>query len=302
MMRVREIVKAALPAGIRRVLRAGLHYAQRNFRWLVILWQVRGVSWRDQAVLLRSAVAAPLLSFKDLLVWQDPVLLKDVSVYVPGVGQFCVRAHTDDLWHVLPWRERSIFNVMRSVLRPGDVFVDIGANIGVYTVFASRLVGKLGRVLAIEMMPETASRLEKHVQMNGLENVEVFRCALSDTRGQKVRATVQPGKFGQATIAVDSERYGFGSAVDVETETLDQLVAAAGVQGARMIKIDVEGAEIQVLRGGLGCLGKAEYVVYERWGWRRQESSDVDRLLEGAGFMLASLDGNNCLAHREGVQ
>lgn len=293
---VRETIKRILPMPVRQVLRGGLNYAQRNLRWPIILWQVRGVSVRDQITLLLSAMAAPYYAFHNLLAWQDPILLRDAEVVVPGVGKFALRARTDDLWHVVPWREQSIASTMRSTLLSGDVFIDAGANIGIYTVLASRLVGPSGRVVSIEMMPDTADRLEAHVRMNQLQNVAVIRHALSDVPGQVVRATVQEGKHGQATIASDSDRYGLGREVEVETTTLDAVTA--GMSRVRLIKIDVEGAELMALHGAPLLLQKLEAIVYESWGWKRGKEEPVDELLKVAGFTLRQLDGNNWIAVR----
>src|SRR6266699_2559349 len=69
-------------------------------------------------------------------------------------------------------------------LRPGDTFVDVGANIGLFTLIAARLVGPQGRVLSFEPTPETFARLTKNVQTNRLENVSCQQLALSDRAGE----------------------------------------------------------------------------------------------------------------------
>lgn len=296
MSSVRSTLKRFLPAPLRKFLRACLHYVQRNLRWLVVLWQVRGATARDQMVLLLSACMAPVMSLRELHRWQDPVLLSDATVDVAGIGRFSLRAHTDDLWHVLPWREQSIADAMRSMLSQGDVFIDAGANIGIYTVLASRLVGSAGLVICIEMMPDTADRLELHIRMNGLQNVKVFRRALSDVSGQMVRASVQEGKYGQATIAADSERFGLGRAIDVETITLDDVTR--DIDRIRLMKIDVEGAELTALRGAAQLLQKLQALIYESWGWKRGVEEPVDQLLREAGYLMHQLDGNNWIATR----
>lgn len=274
-----------------------LHYAQRVGRWPIILWQVRGATWRDQSILLQSALAAPVVSLRNLLQWQDPCLLRDAAVVVPEVGRFMLRARSDDLWHVLPWREKALLEEIERRLKPGDVFIDAGANIGVYTVLASRLVGPSGRVIAVEMMPDTADRLEAHVRINELHNVTVVRQALSDASGGIVTATVQAGKFGQATIAEDSERYGLGTRIEVTSTTLDDVTA--GIASIALMKMDLEGAEMPALRGGASTMTKLQALVYESWGTTRSESHPVDKMLGESGFRLAQIDGNNWLASRE---
>ena len=278
------------------MLRRGLHYLQRNARWPIILWQCRGVSARDKISLLLSAFMAPLLSLRDLDEWQDPILLRDAEVDVPGFGRFACRARSDDLWHVLPFREKIIATAMSARLRPGDVFIDAGANIGVYTVLGARLVGPSGLVISIEMMPDTAQRLHSHIELNGLQNVVVVRAALSDEAGLTVKATVQQGKYGQATISSDAPRYGVGEEIEVVTTTLDSI--ARDVKRPRMMKIDIEGAEFLALKGAPELLKRLEAIVYESWNSDGSGTNPVGELLERNGFVLEPLDGNNWIALR----
>lgn len=296
---LRSILKQVLPLPVRRVLRAMLNYIQRVGRWSIVLWQVRGSTWHDQLTLLHSALVAPVISLRNLLQWQDPCLLHDAAADVPGIGRFILRGRSDDLWHVLPWREKALLGEVGCRLKPGDVFIDAGANIGVYTVLAARLVGPSGRVIAVEMMPDTAERLEAHIRINDLHNVTVVRHALSDASGRVMTATVQVGKFGQATIAEDSERYGLGASIDVTSMTLDDITD--GVPSIALMKMDLEGAELPALRGAGSTLAKLQAVIYESWGWKHGEDDSIDGLLRESGFRLVQIDGNNWLAHRGSV-
>ncbi|WP_157745165.1 MULTISPECIES: FkbM family methyltransferase [Luteimonas] len=265
-------------------------------RWLPILWQVRGQSAADELTLIRSALAAPFLSLCNIQDWQDPILLQDANVEVPGFGRFSLRARTDDLWHVLPWREHSIAELARKVLRPGDAFIDAGANIGIYTVLASRLVGPGGRVISIEMMPDTAKRLESHIHMNHLRNVTVVKNAISDVEGDVVIAMVQAGKYGQASISGGAERHETSSEIPVQTTTLDAV--AERISSVKLMKIDVEGAELQAFRGAKSLLKKTNFIAYEAWSRGCVSKDALSALLEDAGFALRKLDGNNWLAEK----
>lgn len=291
----RKIAKSVLPRPVRRVMRAAMHYGQRVGRWAIILWQVRGVSWTDEWILLRSALASPVLSMRSLLEWQDPILLADADVNVPGIGRFVLRKRSDDLWHVLPWREKAIFSSIRAILKPGDVFIDAGANIGIYTVLASRIVGSDGRVISVEMMPDTADRLEAHVRINGLSNVIIVREALSDVSNATVVATVESGKYGKASIANRDD--GSMARISVTTRTIDDV--ASGLGRVHLMKMDLEGVELRALQGGLGLLSRLEKLIYESWGAGRSGRDPVDELLQAAGFGLSRIDGNNWLASKQ---
>jgi FkbM family methyltransferase len=290
---VRSLAKAVLLQSIRRLLRSGLHYVQRIGRWPIILWHVRGTTWKDEWTLVRCALASPFLSIKNLMQWQDPILLADAQVDVRGVGRFLIRARCDDLWHVLPWRENAIFSVFHDTLRPGDNFIDAGANIGFYTVLAARLVGPDGKVIAVEMMPDTADQLTHNLALNRISNVTVCRKALSNISGQTVTAVVTPGKYGQASIAKGSSDDEVVR-LDVRTTTLDEI--SSDLSSVRLIKMDLEGAEAAALQGTAELLHKTDFLIYESWGMSHTVSNPVDSCLHQTGYVLNRIDGNNWLA------
>lgn len=294
---VRSLLKRCLPEPVRLVIRVILHYFQRIFRWLIIIWQVRGKTISDQLVIIQSAFASPYFALQNLNVWQDPVLVRDAVVKVSGVGFFALRARTDDLWHVLPWRERAIFNLIKNQLKSGDVFIDSGANIGIYTVLASRIVGSTGKVISVEMMPDTANFLEMHIRMNCLDNVTVVRNALSDVTGKIVIATVPENKYGQATIATNVVRKESETQISVQTRTLDDITH--DIVHVRLMKIDLEGAEHVALKGANSLLSRLDAVVYESWSSKRSDLDLVGELLVDAGYQLSQVDGNNWLAQRK---
>ena len=294
----RELIgrlRESLPRPARKLIGAILQYGRRVGRWAVILGQVRGASWRDELILLASATAAPFSAIRRLSRWQDPILLFDAVVEVGGVGTFHLRRHSDDLWHVLPWRERGIHAALRHCLGPGDLFVDAGANIGVYTVLASRLVGPAGRVLAIEMMPDTAAILRLHLETNGCSNVEIVENALSDRSGKTLTARVPAGKYGQASITVAPADAAGLEERRVRTITLDE---ACGQYGRiRLLKLDLEGAELQALAGGRSVLDRTDKVVYEA----HTAEGELAELFEQAGFRISHRLGKDRLVERAGV-
>lgn len=286
------LLRKVIPRPVRQILGRVKHYVQRLWRWVVILNQVRGNTWRDHVKLLASAAAAPLTSLSELGSWQDPVLLFNAHVRVSGIGCFEVRRRSDDLWHVLPWREQGVFRALKEILRPGDLFVDAGANIGIYTLLASRLVGPTGRVIAIEMMPDTAAILRRHVQENGCGNVEIVEKALSDGALASVTARVVPGKYGQASIAKSANGQAGVGEQEVEAVTLDQ--ACRCIEHIRLMKMDLEGAELQALAGARATIERTDCVIYE-------SHTDADALanwFELAGFTISRKLGKDRLAER----
>jgi len=289
----RKTLKHYLPAPIRVVNRAVLTYAQRIGRWVIIFIQMRGATFTDQLKLIVSALVAPFISLRSITRWQNPQLLFDIEVVVFDIGRFELRQGTDDLWHVLPWREKEVLNVLRSRLRSGDVCVDEGANIGFYTIVASKLVGLSGRVISIEMMPDTATILRRHCEINNVANVKIEGYALSERPGETIIARVPKGSYGQASIGV-VEMVGDIHEIEVQTTILDELLAE--IADIRLIKMDLEGAELVAIKGAEKALKKTSYITFESWDCGG-DNQVLTQLIE-MGFSISVLDGRNLLAQR----
>jgi len=141
-------------------------------------------------------------------------------------------------------RETRSFILQR--LTEGDAFVDVGANIGVFTVSAALKVGAQGRVLAIEASPRVFPYLERNVQLNTLDNVTVANCAASDGTEEDVSFYEAPAnKFGMGSLAPQFSV----KPTAVKTRTLDDLVREHGIERVAVLKVDVEGHEAGVFRG-----------------------------------------------------
>ena len=138
------------------------------------------------------------------------------------------------------------------LLRPGDVFVDVGANIGSFTVLAGKVCG--ARCISIEPDPVTAQRLRKNVSLNEIENlVRVHEVAVGAERGEVL-----------FSIGLDTVNHvvkeGDGAARKVELLPLDDVVAA---EMPTMLKMDVEGFEAEALLGASGVLKKQSLLAIE---------------------------------------
>jgi FkbM family methyltransferase len=125
------------------------------------------------------------------------------------------------------------------VIRPGDVVFDVGAHYGYYTLLASALTGADGKVFAFEPSPGNIPRLRKHIRVNHCENVEVLELALSDHEGT--------ARFDNQTGSGTGHLSDAGQ-IEVHTTTLDRVVTTR--PAPNVLKIDCEGAEVEVLKGG----------------------------------------------------
>lgn len=142
--------------------------------------------------------------------------------------------------------EPDISKWMAGHLRRGDVVIDVGANIGYYSLLASRRVGPTGRVIAFEPVPSISQSLATNLKLNGVSNVEIIRCIASDRTGDAEIFRSQGNNLGASSTHFQD---GF------ESEGLVRQVRGADVVDqnlwcrVRAIKVDTEGDEFRVLRG-----------------------------------------------------
>jgi FkbM family methyltransferase len=288
---VRDLARTMLPAPVRTPIRRFETYARRLAAWAAAAGMVRGVGASDRTVLRAALWRSPLDSARGLDRWRDPVLPADAEVDVRGIGRFRVRGGSDDFYHVLPSREPAVVAAIRAHVRSGDCFVDAGANIGFYTVLAGRCAGPDGRVIAIEMLPQTAAILRGHVAANSLHNVQVVEGALSDRDGETLRAHVVEGRFGQASVVTRQEH-----AREIAVATVTLATVLADLPRVRLMKLDLEGAEPAALRGARAILPRVDAVILET----HRQGSEAEVLLVDAGFRIRRLDGRNLIAERGG--
>lgn len=143
-------------------------------------------------------------------------------------------------------------------LRAGDTVVDVGANVGIFTVKAAKRVGDKGRVIAIEPERENLKYLKRNVDANNLKNVTIIPKAAYNGKGvKKLKVTDVPGWHSLKGIDNFTDYRGPVRYENVETDTLDCMLADAGVKTADFIKIDTEGAEVEVLEGAKGILASS---------------------------------------------
>jgi FkbM family methyltransferase len=148
---------------------------------------------------------------------------------------------------------------LQTFLKPGGSFIDVGANKGDFSLLAARLVGGDGKVLAFEPEPENCKWIEKSIKINGYKNIMLYEIALSDQNGEA--KLFISDLSGLHSLIPDLEFRDRG-AIDVKTRTLDNFLEEIGfADHFDVIKIDVEGAELQVLNGASNTLIKSNNLV-----------------------------------------
>lgn len=157
--------------------------------------------------------------------------------------------------------ETGHYHYVQRAIRAGDTVFDIGSNIGLFTTMMAQAVGPTGRVHAFEPSPTFAADLRRVLGLNELTNVTVNQCAVSDKIGVARFAEVQERDVRRESSHLDmsagmeqtasmSHRW-----IEVPTITLDDYVFSHGLEPA-LLKIDVEGAELLVFKGGQETLRK----------------------------------------------
>ncbi|GAA2650781.1 FkbM family methyltransferase [Streptomyces aculeolatus] len=174
-------------------------------------------------------------------------------------------------------------------LRPGDTFVDVGAHVGYFSMLASRLVGDAGHVVAIEASPKFYGRLREHADLNGVGNVRAVNAAVSDCR--ETLTFILASSINTGANSIVPYDGPVESSFEAEARPLPDLLETAEVAQARVIKVDVEGAEGKVARGLTPLLDQlrpdAEITIEVTPERMAQLGDSVDELMETmarAGF------------------
>jgi len=174
-------------------------------------------------------------------------------------------------------------------LKPGMTVLDIGAHHGLYTLLASKRVGRTGKVIAFEPSPRERRQLKRNVRFNFCPNVRIESHALGKEPSRAELYVVAGGEDGCNSLRPPTI-HGTTQTVVVDVRSLDEYLADAGVTVVDFIKLDVEGAELSVLQGARRLLQSGSRPVLmvevedtrtEPWGYRANE---IVTLLDAAGY------------------
>lgn len=148
--------------------------------------------------------------------------------------------------------EPDVRRAFRRLIQRGDIVYDIGAHIGVHTVYAARLVGSQGRVIAFEPAPRNAAFLKHHLRINHVTNVVLLESAASDRSGSDEFIIPRDDAISGEGHLADTPGYAgvSGDRATIPTVALDNVVSPWGdLPIPSVVKVDVEGAESRILRG-----------------------------------------------------
>lgn len=149
--------------------------------------------------------------------------------------------------------EEKVFKMMKAEFEEGDIFFDVGANIGFYSCLFSE---KASEVYSFEPNKNAVDILQQNIENNSLDNVNIVRAAASDNNGSK-KLSKAPGSSVMGTAQVQDSEDG-----EIKARTIDSLFEEEKVRIPDLVKIDVEGHELEVLRGMEEVLSKSSPVIY----------------------------------------
>lgn len=268
LVRFRTVDQAGMPRGLRlcswilRLCPPGVRGKTRLARAVLKPWQ------EAENVVLRD---------RENSVFLIPSLREPMALHLLADGVF----------------EPDVANLLREHLRPGGVFVDVGANIGIFTVMAAKRVGSSGKVIAIEPSLRVYPYLEHNVRGNDLENVVLRHCAAYSREASGLSFFEAPvHKFGMGALAPQFD----AQPTTIRARPLDAIFAELGVDYVDVIKVDVEGFEADVFRGAKQLLTsrKPPLIVFEFADWAEARKpngkvGDAQRVLLDFGYVLWGL-------------
>ena len=237
-------------------------------RWLYDSFVDRHLAWRTYSTVAR--------------------MRRGPSVEVELPDQIQSRIYFFGVW------EPEITHYVSTALAPGDRFVDVGGNIGYFSLLAASIVGPKGAVSAVEASPTNYAALARNVARSGFNNITLHHKAVADAPG-RVSIFLGPAHNRGATTTLSSVavRKGQGLEAEVVADTLSAIVGEDELLAARLIKIDIEGAEYALLAGIVNLLPrftpKTEWLLEMSPEAMREQGQSVDAFLDmfrSAGYEL----------------
>lgn len=175
---------------------------------------------------------------------------------------------------IYPWEKRTITVLKKThdldkeylatskLLKPGDTVIDIGANIGAYSLFCSRLVGKKGQVIALELIPSTYKSLSENILLNSASNIFPINKGAGRTNEEKTINILSPDLHAHNSLGLTADT---DDVAEVSITTIDSLTDQEELGRIQLMKIDVEGFEDEVLLGAAESLlnNKITHIQFE---------------------------------------
>lgn len=241
-----------------------------------------GYSVKDKFVLMLYFVKVAINRISNLK--ENRKLIYDVMIKNED-GKFYCGDNINSVWVASIFHEKEIrdyFNLKKGI------FVDIGSNIGKYTVRIGRQLKDKGKVISIEPEPNNFDIIKKNVRMNKLNNVILENLACSSRKGVLNFYLKKTGTGGHSLVNKTKEK------IKVKAEKLDSILSKQKIKKADLIKIDVEGAEAEVLKGARKTLKEKPKIIFE--AWNKSYLDKIENILKKYNYRIKRISTDNYLA------
>ncbi|WP_019504092.1 FkbM family methyltransferase [Pleurocapsa sp. PCC 7319] len=237
--------------------------------------------------------------------YDEIITFPDMPVVVSTKDNLCMfeirdcREYSQQSLYFLGYYELRETLLFKKLLRPGDTFVDIGANLGYFSVLAAHHVSPSGSIISFEPSSYLSEYLQQNVKNLNNSNLTIMtkleKLACSDENGYAVmRGTLKRNSGLGSIMPITNKSEDFGSE-KVKTTKFDDYYLQSNLDKIRLIKIDVEGAELKVLKGMKNILKQrvVEYIIVEVSDARLQitgnSSAELLTLLRDCGYHLSRI-------------
>ena len=210
-----------------------------------------------------------------------------------GVRLYTRRNRTD--FHMIDeiWAFRK-YDYFGYRVAPGDVVVDIGANIGLFSVYAAK-VCRAERVISFEPFPENFEMLRKNAEQNQLDSITCVNQAVAGNRGMRT-LILDSTDAGSHSLVSGVATAPTGRSVKVDCCTLDEVFQRFALSRIDYLKMDCEGSEYEILENAVSRLGQIRRISMETHTTPDRKAEDLEKLLCGHGFTVRRIDGSRLYA------
>ena len=233
---------------------------------------IQTTSWRLSLAARLARLVPPGFSGVFLRLYPPALARRERAAFTARSSLANVEFHCDrpdwvaNCFAIRGFYEWAVVNIANSVCRPGDTIIEVGANIGTESLLYAAIVGPDGRVASFEPFPDNLKMLGRQVELNRLTQIDVFPHAVADQPGTlHFVVPADDGNFGQGFLTESGAAPQAGTkTIAVDCVRLDDLFAAGRLRAPRLLVIDVQGAELRVLRGGREMIRATQpYLVLE---------------------------------------
>jgi FkbM family methyltransferase len=244
---------------------------------------------RHWLIKVRPIELALLLKFL-LRIKRRTIKSGDVKMWVDPASNFGSRLLTEGAY------EAELSDACRQLLAPGGVFFDVGSNEGWFGMVACKAVGEAGRVFAVEPQERLWSVIMKNAALNGFANFTLLPFGVSSHDGSGVMNLYPSLNSGSSGVASKKRRY--ERTQDMALLTLAKIIDQCGVDRIDLLKMDIEGLELQALRGAGQHLGSTiRKLIVEvhpaLLSARGEDQEEVYKLLGSRGYHLQQIAGTH---------